>query len=301
MKKYIAIAAFANILFGLIPIYWKFLGNVSTSYILAQRILWSLPFTFLIVLLTKESGQLKSALKTKKVFFLTACAGLVITANWYVYIWAVGNSMVLETSLAYYMSPLVVFLLSAFVFKEKCSEWDVVSIGLAAVGILFSAISLGVVPWPSIILAVTFACYGALKKAAGLSPAVSLTVEMLVVLPIALVYLSMSSFGAHGHLTGLPLYQVLLLVGTGVISSFPLWLYSYGVKELPYSMVAFLQFIWPTTSMLLSVFAFHEKLSATKLICFLFIWAGLLIFTITKTGLGKRLTKSREQGQDTIS
>jgi len=287
MKKYVIITAFANILFGLIPIYWKFLSNVSTSYILAQRILWSLPFTLFIVFLIKETDQMKAALRNKKVFLLTSCAGIVITGNWYLYIWAVGHSMVLETSLAYYMSPLVVFLLSIFVFKETCGKWELIAIALAAAGILISTLTVGVFPWVSVILAITFAVYGALKKTAGLSPSVSLTLEMLVVLPASLIYLGMTSFGENSQLIGLPFYQMILLIGTGFISSFPLWLYSYGVKELPYSQVAFLQFIWPTTSMFLSVFGLKETLTIPKLICFLFIWIGLLIFTISKTALGK--------------
>ena len=140
----------------------------------------------------------------------------------------------------------------------------------------------------SILLALTFAIYGAFKKAAGLSPAVSLTIEMLIVLPFALIYLATSSFGPGGALAGLSVPTLLLLVGTGFVSSFPLWLYSYGVKELPFSLVAFLQFVWPTTSMLLSVFAFREALSPAKLVCFLFIWAGVLLFTWMRFRPGKK-------------
>lgn len=282
MKKYVAITVFSNILFGLIPIYWKFLGTVSTLYILAQRILWSLPFTLLIVVLEKNMPQLKAAFKNRRTLILTILAGLTITGNWYVYIWAVSNSMVLETSLAYYMSPLIVFLLSVLAFHEKSSKWDVISICIAAVGIVISAVTLGVFPWVSIVLALTFAVYGALKKAAGLNPAVSLTIEMLTVLPIALVYLAFTSFGPTGQLTGQTTLVYILLIGSGFISSFPLWLYSYGVKELPFAVVGFLQFIWPTTSMLLSVFGFKESLSTGKLVCFIFIWVGLIIFTVSK-------------------
>ena len=296
MKKFILITAFSNILFGLIPIYWKFLGDISTTYILAQRILWSIPFTLLVVILEKNWPQLKQALKSKRTLLLTALAGIVITVNWYLYIWAVNSGMVLETSLAYYMSPLIVFVLGVFAFKESCGKWEVTSICIAAVGILISALALGVFPWVAILLAVTFALYGALKKAAGLNPAVSLTLEMLVVLPISLIYLAFTSFGSGGALVGISPATLLLLIGTGFISSFPLWLYSYGVKELPFSLVAFLQFIWPTTSMLLSVFGFHETLTTPKLICFAFIWAGLLLFTLTRTrGHGNSLKANTHQ------
>lgn len=288
MKKFIAITACSNILFGLIPVYWKFLGDVDTLYILGQRILWSVPFTLIIVLLSRKWDELKAALRSRRVMLLTAAAGVIITANWYLYIWAVNASMVLETSLAYYMAPLIAFVLGVFAFREKTSPVDVASIIIAAVGILISTLALGVFPWVSVLLALTFSVYGALKKAAGLTPAVSLTLEMLVVLPFALIFLAFTSFGPQGALTGISPVTMLLLVGTGFISSFPLWLYSYGVKELPFSLVAFLQFIWPTTSMLLSVFAFHETLTPAKLVCFLFIWAGVLLFTCNKVRQGRK-------------
>lgn len=282
MKKHILITALSNVLFGLIPIYWKLLGPISTSYILAHRILWSFLFTYLIIELSGERKQFISALKTKKAFLLTACAGIIITGNWYLYIWAVAQLRVLETSLAYYMSPIIVFILSVFVFDEKCGKWDIVAILLAALGIAISTVVMGIFPWISVALAVSFAAYGALKKAAGLNPAVSLTIEMMVVLPIALLYLAMTSFGEASQLQGLTVVGISLLIGTGIISSLPLFLYSYGIKELPFSLVAFLQFIWPTTSMLLSIFVFKETLNLPKIICFGFIMSGLLIFTVTK-------------------
>ncbi len=284
MKKYVLITISANILFGLIPIYWKFLDNISTQYILAQRVIWSVIFTYLIIALEKNKHLLKAAFKNPRQLFFTGMAGITISLNWFLYIWAVNSDKVIETSLAYYMSPFMVFLFGITLFKEKCTKWETIAVLFAATGIILSTIQLGTLPWVAMLLAFSFAMYGACKKAAKINPAISLTIEMLIVLPVAMVYLGFTSFGESGVLTGLPLYQYLLLIGTGIISSFPLWLYSYGVNELPFSLVSFLQYIWPTTSLLLGVFGFHEHLSPAKLTSFCFIWAGLLIFSISKLG-----------------
>ncbi len=290
MKKYVLITVSANILFGLIPIYWKLIDNISTEYILAQRIVWSVVFTYLIIVLARNKSLLKSALKNPRQLFYTGMAGLTISANWYLYIWAVNSEKVIETSLAYFMSPFVVFLFGITLFKERSAKWEVIAVLFAASGIIFSTVQLGTLPWIAILLAFSFALYGAFKKAAKIDPAVSLTIEMLIVLPVALIYLYFTSFGDAGELKGLPIYQYLLLIGTGFISSFPLWLYSYGVNELPFSLVSFLQYIWPTTSLLLGVFGFHEPLSNAKLISFCFIWTGLLIFTLSKMAKGVGFT-----------
>lgn len=292
-KKYVVITIVADILFGLIPIYWKlFSPGVSTLYILMQRIFWSIPFTLAIVALQRNMPALKAAFHNKRVMLLTAAAGLVITVNWYVYIWAVQSGMVLETSLAYFMSPLVVFLFGLFVFKEKAEKTDLVAICICALGVIISSVMLGAPPWIALSLAVTFAVYGALKKAAGLGPAVSLTIEMIVVLPFALIGLAVTSFGSGGALAQATPLDIVLLIGTGFISSFPLWLYSYGVKELPFNLVGFLQFIWPSTSMLLSVFGFHEKLLPAKMVCFCFVWAAILLFTIAKAVRGRKNSRT---------
>ena len=288
MKRCVIITLAANVLFGLIPVYWKFLDGVSTSYILGQRILWSVPFTLLIVALSGNLPLLKAAVKDRRALGLTALAGVVITGNWYLYIWAVNAGMVMETSMAYFIAPLIVFLLSITFFREKASSNELIAVCLAAAGILIYTVWMGIVPIVSLGLAVSFSVYGALKKAAGLEPAVSLTLEMTVVLPFALVFLAFTSFGPQGALFGLSVTELILLVGTGVISALPLWLYSFGVKGLPFSLVGFLQYVWPTTSLVLSVAAFHEPLSLPKLVCFLFIWTGLAFFSVPKLLAGRR-------------
>ena len=282
MKRSVAIAVSANLLFGVIPVYWKLLAGVSNMYILGHRMLWSILFTVLFAAIDHKLPLLKQAFRNKRALGFSLLSGLVIVGNWYLYTWAINAGMVAETSLAYYMSPLIVFLFGVLVFREKCTKWEIVAVCFAAVGIILSSVSTGGFPWVAVLLAVSFALYGVLKKLAGLDSAVSLTVEMTLLLPISVIYLVCTSFGPSGHLNGLAWWELVLLVGTGLASSFPLWLYGKGITDLPLTLVGILQYIWPTTSLLMSIFVFREEVSAAKLVCFAFIWVGLIIFTASK-------------------
>lgn len=282
MKRSVTIAVIANLLFGVIPVYWKLLGGVSNMYILGHRMLWSILFTVLFAAIDKKLPLLKAAFHNKRALGFSLLSGLVIVGNWYLYTWAINAGMVAETSLAYYMSPLIVFLFGVLVFRETCTKWEIVAVCFAAVGIILSSVSTGGFPWVAVLLAATFALYGVLKKMAGLDSAVSLTVEMTLLLPISVIYLAVTSFGPTGHLAGLEWWELVLLVGTGLASSFPLWLYGKGITDLPLTLVGILQYIWPTTSLLMSIFVFREEVSTAKLICFGFIWVGLIIFTVSK-------------------
>lgn len=282
MKRSVAIAVAANLLFGVIPVYWKLLAGVSNMYILGHRMLWSILFTIGFAAIDHKLPLLKQAFRDKRALGFSFLSGVTIVGNWYLYTWAINAGMVAETSLAYYMSPLIVFLFGVLLFHERCTKWELAAVGLAAVGIILSSVSTGGFPWVAVILAVTFALFGVFKKLAGLDSAVALTVEMTLLLPVSLIYLACTSFGPSGHLAGLSWWELLLLVGTGFASSFPLWLYGKGIKELPLTLVGILQYIWPTTSLLMSIFVFREEVAPAKLICFGFIWAGLLVFTLSK-------------------
>ena len=294
MKRSVTIAVIANLLFGVIPIYWKFLSGVSNMYILGHRMLWSILFTIIFAPIDGKLHLLKEAFRNKRALFFSLLGGLTIVGNWYLYTWAINAGMVAETSLAYYMSPLIVFLFGAVLFKEKCTKWEIVAICFAAFGIVLSSVSTGGFPWVAVLLAVSFALYGVFKKLAGLDSAVALTVEMTLLLPISIIYLATTSFGPAGHLAGLTWWELALLVGTGFASSFPLWLYGKGITDLPLTLVGILQYIWPTTSLLMSIFVFKETVSPAKLVCFTFIWVGLIIFTVSKFVKPKQRTQAQD-------
>jgi chloramphenicol-sensitive protein RarD len=264
------------------PIYWKFLAGVNNMYILGHRMVWSILFTILFAAIDKKLPLLKAAFHNKRALLIEFAAGIVIVANWYLYTWAINAGMVAETSIAYYMAPLVVILFGVFMFHEKITKWEVVAVVLSAIGIIIAAVGTGTFPWVSILLALSFSLYGALKKLAGLDSAVALTVEMLLLLPFSIIYLACTSFGSDGYLMQCSWWQILLLIGTGFASSFPLWFYGKGIKELPLTLVGVFQYIWPTTSLIMSIYVFKEDVGAAKLICLAFIWVGIIISTVPK-------------------
>lgn len=282
MRRAVCITVIANIFFGLTPVYWKFLSEVDNLYILGHRMLWSILFTLIFAAVDGKLALLRQAFHNRRALLISLASGVTIVGNWALYVWAVNAEMVADTSLAYYMSPLIVFLLSVVLFKERCTKWEGLAVILAALGIVCATVLTGAFPWVAVLLAVTFAAYGALKKIAGLDSAVALTVEMILLLPVTLIYLGCTSFGPSGQLASLTWWQLILLVGTGFMSSFPLWLYGKGINQLPLSTVSFLQYLWPTTSLVVSIFLFHEEVSAQKLACFALIWAGLLLFSLSK-------------------
>ena len=283
MKRNVTIAVIANLIFGIMPVYWKFLAGVSNVYVLGHRMVWSIVFTIGFAAIEHKLGLLKAAFQNKRALLISLLSGITIVGNWYLYTWAVNSDMVADTSLAYYISPLIVFLFGITLFRESFTKWDIAAVCFALGGIVMYTVSMGTCPWVSVGLAVTFSLNGALKKLAGLDSAVALTVEMTLLLPVSIIYLAVSSFGPAGNLNGIHWWEVLLLIGTGFASSFPLWLYGKGINDLPLTLVGILQYIWPTTSLLMSIFVFREEVSAAKLGCFALIWVGLVIFTVGKT------------------
>ncbi|MCD8100507.1 MAG: EamA family transporter RarD [Oscillospiraceae bacterium] len=278
-RSNITIAVVANIIFGVMPIYWKFLSGVDNMYILGQRMLWSIPFTIFFAAISDKLYLFRPAFRSRSTVLLSLCSGLVMAGNWFLYTWAVNAGHVADTSMAYYICPLMVFLFGITVFREKYDKMQLVALGFALVGVIIYAVAMGSVPWIALGLAFTFALNGAIKKRSGLDSAITLTVEMTTLLPITLVYLGATSFGADGYLVSLKWWEILLLIGTGFASSFPLWLHGKGINDLPLTLVGVLQYIWPTVSLLVSIFVFKEEVSGMKFVCFGFIWVGLAVFS----------------------
>lgn len=237
MKRNVTIAVIANLIFGIMPVYWKFLAGVSNVYVLGHRMVWSIVFTIGFAAIEHKLGLLKAAFQNKRALLISLLSGITIVGNWYLYTWAVNSDMVADTSLAYYISPLIVFLFGITLFRESFTKWDIAAVCFALGGIVMYTVSMGTFPWVAVGLAVTFSLNGALKKLAGLDSAVALTVEMTLLLPVSIIYLAVSSFGPAGNLNGIHWWEVLLLIGTGFASSFPLWLYGKGINDLPLTLV----------------------------------------------------------------
>lgn len=282
--------AVSYMMWGIVPIYWKFLQGVGAPEILAQRVLWS--FVFMIILLgfMKKWRAFvdynKMIIRNPKLFAALLTASLLVTANWGVFIWAVNSGRILDTSLGYYINPLVSVLLGVIVLKEKLSRAQILSFILAGIGVLILGIHFGTIPWVSLVLAFTFGLYGLAKKMIKAEAAVGLTLETMMVAPLALgywIYLMFQSESQFFTTSG----TSLLLVGGGIVTALPLLYFAKGAEKVPLSMLAILQYIAPTLSLLIGVFMYHESFTKAHLLAFIFIWSALIVYTLSITKWGK--------------
>jgi chloramphenicol-sensitive protein RarD len=283
----------AYILWGLLPVYWKLINQVPAHEILAHRIVWSFLFMIGLVVATNRVrtmiGEIKQHLSsTRNKVNLVGCA-LLITVNWLIYIWAVNDNRIVETSFGYYINPLVSVLLGVTVMKEKLTFWQSVAVFFATMGVLNMAFYVGTIPWVAIALAVSFGLYGLFKKVLNLGAVAGITMETLLVTPLALAYLAFLGQQGSSSLSLDALGTLALLAGTGVITAIPLLLFSYGTNRLPLTVLGFIQYLSPSIALLIGVVVYHEPFTAVHLISFGLIWFALLIFSLAQTGYLARL------------
>jgi len=282
------LAALSYVLWGLLPLYWKALGSVPADLVLAHRILWALVFTTTLVLFLRLGSEVKSLFTDPRKTIRMVGAALLISFNWWLYIWAIGAGHVVETALGYYINPLVVVLLGLFFLKEKLTRFQTAAFVLATVGVLVMALGLGRVPFIALGLALSFGFYGLLKKQAPVSALASLQVETLFSLPLALGLLVWA--GAPGVFGSAqpPLPIVVLLVLAGPVTAIPLWLFGAGARLIPLGRIGFLQYISPSINLVLGLFVFHETFGPWQAGAFACIWAALVLYSIDSWRAGRR-------------
>lgn len=266
------------ILWGLLPIFWKLLAGVNSAYVLAQRIVFSCVFCLAVILIRKNGGEIGRIIKNKserRMFFL---CGILISINWGVYILTVAMGRILEASLAYYMNPLFSVLIGAIFFKEKLSRVQWASVALAFAGVMFSVIRYGEVPYLAIIIGLSFALYGALKKGIKADSETSICMETMAVLPIAIVFIAYAQFSGFTTFSSLTTAEALLIIATGPITSIPLMLFAKGIKETSIVTSGILMYINPTLQLLVGVFIYNEAFTQTNAITFAFVWAAVILF-----------------------
>lgn len=290
----IAFAALSYMLWGILPLFWKLVDDVPASEILAHRVVWSLVFMLVILLLLKKFSslftELKALVRNRKRFIGVACASVFISINWGLYIWAVNEDRIIEASLGYYINPLVSILLAVIVLKEKLSVLQTLSIVIAGIGVLVLTVNFGSFPWVAIMLAVSFAFYGLIKKVVQLGALVGLAIETLLITPFALLFLTVVH-GNGGGALGESVSVTLLLLGAGVVTAIPLLLFASGARRIPLSMIGLLQYIAPTIKLIIGVYLFHEPFTGVHLVAFACIWAALVLYTLTLTK-GLRLKRA---------
>ncbi len=285
-KKGIAFGLSAYVLWGILPIYWKALEQVSPFEILSSRFIWSCVFVFLLIIAQNRWGtfikEVKMIFANVKTGAAMIAAGITISFNWGSFIWAVNNGHIVETSLGYYINPLVSVLFAVVFLRERLNKLQLAAIICAAVGVGSMVYSFGSLPWVSLTLAFTFALYGLLKKILPVSAFTSIMLETLLITPIALGYEYLlwqqgGSFYAGGD------FKVLaMLAGAGVVTAIPLLLFTAGARLLPLKVIGFLQYISPTLTLLIGVFVYHEAFTAQHLLAFGWIWGALLLFIVSQ-------------------
>jgi chloramphenicol-sensitive protein RarD len=270
-------AAFAT--WGLIPVYWKLLKTLLPAEILAHRFIWTI--LFLIVLLTWQGRwtELREAARSRRALLYCLASGLSLSINWFFFIWAVNIGRVVETSLGYFMTPLVNVFFGAIFLRERLTRWQLISVILALVGVLNLTLGYRKFPWIAIILCVSFGTYGLLRKKSGTRPIPGLFLETTLLTPVAIIYLL--SLQRAGALTFGPGHWPItfILITTGIVTGLPLVWFGHAARHLRMTTVGFLQYLAPTGSFLLGVFLYHEPFTRNHLITFSLIWAALAIFT----------------------
>ncbi len=278
-RKSLLLVLTGYVMWGILPLYWHQLANVSPLFVLANRIIWSAGFTVLVLAATKRLKELKAMLLNKRVMKLLIPATICITLNWGIFIWAVGQNRVIESSLGYYMNPLMVFFLGTLVFKERCGKLELLALLCAATGVVYSTVQYGEFPFISVLLAALFAVYGMFKKMAGVDGFVSVAAETVCLTPFALLFLLVWP-GTSPALNSVTTLEAVFLVLAGAMTAIPLILYSQGVNNIPFLTMGFLQYISPTLMLFLGVLIMGEEFSVSKAVSFSFIGVGLILYTI---------------------
>lgn len=279
MNRGIFFALGAYIFWGLHPIYWKLLSHVPSAEIVSHRVLWSFIFFAVIISYRKEWKGLIGKIKQCEVKWIIFLPALLIGSNWALYIWAVNAGFIIETSLGYFISPLISVFLGVIFLKEKLRRIQWLAVAIAGMGVLVTTLIYGVFPWISLYLAGTWGTYGLLRKKSPLSSVEGLTLETACMSVPVLVYLFYLTIAGDGSfLSDVPTTS--LLIGAGITSGLPLLIFIIGARMVDLSLIGILQYIYPTLIFLIGAFIYNEPLSEAKMIGFIFIWAALSIYSI---------------------
>lgn len=272
-----AIAAYG--LWGFLPLYFQFLGDLPPLVILAHRIVWSVPTALILIIAAGKWGEFAGVFRAPRMLFTLLASSIAIAANWTIYIWAVTNHRVLEGSLGYYINPLIVFLFAAMFFGERFRPLQLLAVGIAAAGVLNQTLVVGQFPFVSLSLAFSFAIYGAIRKTTNVDSRIGFGLEALWLFLPAVAYLvfflppGVAAFGSRE-----PGFIALLLLA-GPLTATPLILFAMGARRLRMSTIGVLQFIAPTVQLFIGI-AMGEAFTVGHAVTFGLIWTGVLIFTL---------------------
>ncbi len=283
-----ALGAFT--IWGLFPLYFKATANVPPLQVLAHRIVWSIPFTALLIAVKHDWHALIAAVSQKKVLYTLIGSSMLIGINWLLFIYAIVSGQVLQTSLGYFMTPLFNVALGVIFLKEKLRRAQLMAVILAAAGTLNMSLFYEKTPWISLVLGISFSFYGLLRKTVKIESVNGLFVETMILFPFCaayLIYVGVQGTGAFGTIN---MGTTVLLALAGVITALPLVWFTSGARRLQYATVGIFQYIAPSVHFMLAVFLYREKFTVIHLITFICIWTAIGVF-MTDTVLGQRRMK----------
>lgn len=269
----------AYVLWGLFPIYFVLVASVAPFEVLAHRIIWAVPFGALILFIRKQWPEVRPVWRNRNMLFWLALSALCISCNWLIYIWAVQQEMVLQTSLGYFTNPLMYVLVGVIFLRERLRRAQIVAVILAAIGVLYLTFTAGEFPWVAISLAALFTAYGVIRKQVAIGAMPGLFVETILLFPFAASWLGWLIYWGGSEFVSGDIGITLLLVAGGPITVIPLLLFAVGARRLSLTVIGFMQYVAPSLQFLVGIY-FGEQLTQPLLVCFVFIWTAIAVFSI---------------------
>lgn len=270
----------AYCIWGALPLYWYCLKDVSPFLILCHRILWACVFLVPLALLTRRASEVAAALRDRKTMRSLFVSSVVLALNWGIFIWAVNNGRVMETSLGYFICPLITICLGVLLFRDRPSRLCQLSIGIAAAGVLGEIAINGAVPWAGLALSVSFSGYAVLRKLQPVESLPGLVVETALLVPFALAVILWTQSGIGPAAWGRDWPQTFLLMGAGVVTATPIVMVTYSARHVSLLVLGVLQYTYPLLSAMVGLFVFQEPLTAGRMASFAAAWAALAVYTV---------------------
>jgi chloramphenicol-sensitive protein RarD len=279
----ILLAGGAFLIWGFVPPYWHLVDHVDSFQVIAHRVIWTCVFMAVLISATRRWPFVDSALRSRKTVLTLVGTGVLITANWAIFIIGVLTNRLVAVSMGYFINPLVSVLLGILFLRERLHLWQGISVALAFSGVAFMAFVHSGVPWISLSLAFSFGFYGLLRKTVNADPMTGTFLESLFVSPVILAFLITVAAQGRGAFITDGVATSLVLAGAGVVSAVPLLLFAGGARRIPLFMVGFLQYLAPTGHLLIGVLLYKEAFTRQHAVSFGLIWLGIIVFSVTTT------------------
>lgn len=275
----LAYAMTAYLLWGLLPLYMKLVAHMPALEVVAHRVIWSVPIAGLVLIVLRRTSDLVSALRNPRTLAMGCLTAALITVNWGVYVWSIGNDRALDAALGYYINPLFSIALAAILLGERLTRLQWVAVALAAAAVVVLWVDAGSLPWAALALTVSWGFYAFFKKSLPIGPNQGFLLEVIILTIPATGYLLWLTAQGQGHFGG-SARDTFLLLGCGVVTAVPLLFYANGAKLMRLSTIGIMQYIAPTMIFLMAVFVFNEPFGQARMIAFPLIWAALVVYSI---------------------